>query len=70
MGNVQKLMDAGLIASSAALSQADQAVINGLTDQEVSALISINSKLPADFKQRNFGSAGPQQSARIIGIVF
>ena len=70
MGNVKRLMDAGIIAAGAALSQADQDVINRLTDDEVSALISINSKLPSDFKQRNFGSAGAQQSSHIIGIVF
>ena len=70
MGNVQRLMDAGIIAAGAALSPADQDIINRLTDDEVSALISINSKLPSDFKQRNFASAGAQPSARIIGIVF
>lgn len=61
MNNVQRLMQAGLIQANAALSPADQQLINSLTDDEVSALISVKGKLGDDFVQRN---------NRTIGIVF
>jgi hypothetical protein len=75
-------MEAGLIAANAAFNEADQAVINSLTDQEVSALISISQKIPASFLQQHAGAtavAGAQgdakaaqiaPSSRTIGIVF
>lgn len=63
MNNVQKLMQAGVIHASAAFSAADQQVINSLTDAEVSALISVKSKLGDEFLQRNLAS-------QTIGIVF
>ncbi|HSY11314.1 MAG TPA: aroma-sacti cluster domain-containing protein [Verrucomicrobiae bacterium] len=63
MNNVQRLTQAGLILpnAAAALNPADQQLINSLTDDEVSALISVKSKLGDDFAQRN---------SRTIGIVF
>ena len=71
MGNLAKLMDAGIIAPGAALNQADQDVINSLTSEEVSALISIKGKLTAEFVQRNLGGGGGgQRGAQSMGIVF
>lgn len=71
MSNISRLMDAGIIAAGAALNPADQQVVDSLTDDEVSALISIKSKLTADFVQRNFpSSATPAPGTRTIGIVF
>ncbi len=74
MSNLSRLTDAGLIASNASFSEADQAVINSLSEDEVSALISISQKVPKDFLQRHCTSgagiaaaAGPGQS---VGIVF
>jgi hypothetical protein len=74
LGNVARLTEAGVIVTGAALSQEDQDLINGLTPEEVSALISIKSKLTPGFIQRNLsggaaaGLRGAQQQA--IGIVF
>ena len=70
MGNLQKLMQAGIVAAGAALTQADQDLINGLTDQEVSALISIKGKLSADFVQRHLSASDTRGGAQTIGIVF
>jgi hypothetical protein len=73
MGNVSKLMDAGIISAGATLSQEDQELINSLSPSEVDALISIKSKLTPGFVQRNLGGSstaalsGAQQA---IGIVF
>jgi len=69
MRNISRLTDAGIIAAGAALSQADQDLINSLTDAEVSALISIKSKLTPDFVQRHLGT-GPAPAGRVIGIIF
>lgn len=68
MGNIQRLMDAGIIPGGFALSDSDQQVINSLTDDEVSALISIRSKLTPDFIQK-LQSGGAQRGAS-MGIVF
>jgi hypothetical protein len=71
VGNVEKLMQAGIIGAGAALSEDDQKLINSLTDQEVSALISIKGKLTADFVQRNLGGgAAGARGAQTMGIVF
>ncbi len=72
MSNLSRLTEAGLIAPSATLSEADQGVINSLSDAEVSALISISQKLPQDFVQRHFGSATAlaPTAGRTVGIVF
>jgi len=68
MGNIQRLMDAGIVPGGAALSQADQDIINSLTDEEVSALISIRSKLTPEFIQKL--QAGGAQRGPALGIVF
>jgi len=65
MANVDQLAAAGLIASgAAALTAEDQEVINKLTPEEVSALISVKSKLTPGFIQRNL------TGAKSSGIVF
>jgi hypothetical protein len=69
MGNIGKLMDAGIISAGAALSQEDQNVINSLTPDEVSALISIKAKLTPGFIQRNL-SGSPTRGEQSMGIVF
>lgn len=69
MGNVSQLMDAGIIAAGAALSQEDQDLINSLTPEEVAALISVKSKLTPGFVQRNLTSGGTRGEAS-MGIVF
>jgi hypothetical protein len=43
--NVQRLQKAGIIAVKHNLTEADQAKVNGLTESEVSALISARQKL-------------------------
>ncbi len=68
MGNIQRLMDAGIVPGGAALSQSDQDVINSLTADEVSALISIRSKLTPEFIQKL--QAGGAQRGAALGIVF
>ena len=72
MGNVSKLMDAGVISAGASLSQEDQDLINSLSPAEVDALISIKSKLTPGFIQRNLGgsAAAGLSAQRTIGIVF
>ncbi len=71
MSNISKLTSAGLIAAGASFSDADQALLESLSDDEVNALISIKQKLPAEFLQRNC-SGGPQAAAGgpALGIVF
>ena len=65
MANVDQLAAAGLIAGgAAALTAEDQEVINKLTPEEVSALISVKSKLTPGFIQRNL------TGAKSSGIVF
>jgi hypothetical protein len=68
MGNIEKLMQAGIIPGGMALSDADQEVINSLTDQEVAALISIKGKLTPEFTQKL--QAGGAQRGAAFGIVF
>ena len=75
--NVSKLKEHGLIHSHANLSEADKATVNGLSDTEVNSLISMKSKLPADFIKRHAGvdtaepnTADPKPGAHTVGIVF
>jgi hypothetical protein len=82
MSNLSRLTQAGLIVANAAFNEADHAIIDSLSDQEVSALISISQKIPASFLQQHAGAtavAGAQGDAkatqiapasRTIGIVF
>jgi hypothetical protein len=72
MSNLSRLTAAGIIVSSATFNQADQATLDSLTDDEVSALISINQKVPASFLQQHCGvqTAQPAPNVRTIGIVF
>ena len=81
MDNVGKLTQAGLISASASLNQEDKDLVNGLSDQEVSALISVKNKLTSGFVQRNLApAAGGTAPARAqpgggpaepsMGIVF
>jgi len=69
VGNVEKLTKAGLITSAAALKPADHDLIEKLTEQEVAALISIKSKLTADFTDRHL-SATATGVRPAVGIVF
>ena len=68
MGNIARLMEAGIIPGGMALSQADQDVINSLTDDEVSALISIKGKLTPEFVQKL--AAGGTARGAAVGIIF
>ncbi len=71
MANLDQLMAAGLISGGTALSQEDQDIINSLTPDEVSALISIKSKLTPGFIQRNLGGgATGTRGQASMGIVF
>lgn len=72
MSNLSTLTTAGLIAQGATFSAEDQQLIESLTQDEVSALISVKNKLNAAFVSRNIGSAAvPAGSpAKTIGIVF
>lgn len=65
MATVDQLTAAGLISGgAAALTPEDREIINSLTPDEVSALISVKNKLTPGFIQRNL--AGEKSS----GIVF
>jgi len=72
MSKLKKLQDAGVIDASATFDAADQAVINSLTDNEITALISIYDKLPPEFmaKHAKQSTAKTKPAARTIGIVF
>jgi hypothetical protein len=70
MGNIDQLTQAGIIPANAALSQADQDVVNSLTPAEVSALISIKGKLTQGFIQRNLSGGGLAENKPSMGIVF
>lgn len=73
MSNLSRLQGAGIIAANANFSDADQQVVDSLTDDEVSALISIKQKVPASFLQQHTqeaGVAGIAPANRTIGIVF
>jgi len=64
MANLDQLTAAGLIPSGTALNPDDEKIINSLTPAEVSALISVKSKLTPGFIQRNLAAE------RSSGIVF
>jgi hypothetical protein len=70
MSNLSRLQGAGIIAANANFSQSDQAVIDSLSDDEVSALISIKQKVPASFFDQHTQAAGVAPANRTIGIVF
>ena len=70
MSNLSRLQAAGIIAANAAFSASDQQIIDSLTDDEVSALISIKQKVPASFFEQHAQTAGIAPSNRTIGIVF
>ena len=76
MSNLSRLQDAGIIAKGAQFDAADQKTIDSLSDVEVSALISISKKLPADFLQRHTAGGGSPQAmaaapgTQTVGIVF
>jgi len=64
MANIDQLTAAGIIAPGAQLSPEHQDVVNSLTPDEVSALISVKSKLTPSF-QEHLESDQSQ-----LGIVF
>ena len=68
MANIDTLKTAGLISQSATFNATDQAIIDSLTAAEVSALVSVQGKLTAEFIANNIGSAGA--ATKTIGIVF
>jgi hypothetical protein len=69
--NVSTLKQHGLIHHEAKLSAEDEKTVNGLSDDEVKALVSIKKKLPHGFIQRHTGVDSPEASAsRTVGIVF
>ena len=70
MSNLSRLQGAGIIAANAAFSASDQQIIDSLTDDEVSALISVKQKVPDSFFQQHTGAAGIAPANRTIGIVF
>jgi hypothetical protein len=75
MSNLSRLQEAGIIAANASFSSSDQQIIDSLTDDEVSALISIKQKVPDSFLQQHVGAsgsaaAGIAPASRTIGIVF
>ena len=72
MSNLSRLAGAGIIAANATFSQSDQDILNSLTDDEVSALISISQKVPSSFLQQHCGvqTAPASPGVRTIGIVF
>ena len=72
MSNISRLTGAGLIASGTVFSTDDQNTINSLSDDEVTALVSISQKVSLDFLSRNCGSASPAASptTHSVGIVF
>ena len=69
MSNLATLITGGVISAANALSDADKATIESLSGDEVTALISIHSKVGADFLTRNCSSPTPSP-AHPVGIVF
>ncbi len=69
MSNLTTLISGGVISGTNALSDADKATIESLSSDEVTALISIHTKVSADFLTRNCSSPNPSP-AHPVGIVF
>jgi hypothetical protein len=70
MSNLSRLQGAGIIAANATFNASDQQIIDSLTDDEVSALISVKQKVPASFFDQHAQAAGAAPANRTIGIVF
>lgn len=69
MSNLSRLQAAGIVAANANFNPSDQQIIDSLTDDEVSALISVKQKVPASFFEQH-AQAGIAPANRTIGIVF
>jgi hypothetical protein len=69
MSNLSRLQAAGIVAATANFNPSDQAIIDSLSDDEVSALISVKQKVPASFFEQH-AQAGIAPANRTIGIVF
>lgn len=61
--NVQKLKDAGSLPEDAKLDEAETAVINDLSEEEVQMLIGIRKKLDAERARRGTDAVlgGPEE---------
>ena len=72
MSNLSRLTDAGLVSANANFNESDMNTINSLSDDEVSALISVSQKVPSSFLQQHCStqSTAPSPSGRTVGIVF
>jgi len=70
MANVDKLKEAGIIKGHASLSPEDHDVINRLTPDEVSALISVKGKLTPEFEKKHLSSSSGKPGEPSMGIVF
>ena len=51
--NVSRLITAGILDPNAELTPDDMAALESLTDAEVTTIISVKSKLGAEFFERN-----------------
>ena len=65
MSNLERLERAGLIRSGYEFSQEDKRLLDGLSEEEVEALISVKRKVGEDFLRRHTCGAYPP-----VGIVF
>ena len=65
MSNMEQLERAGLIRSGHRFSEEDKRLIEGLSEDEVKALISVKRKVGDDFLRRNTSGTTPP-----IGMVF
>ncbi len=68
MAHVDRLKKEGIIAHDADLSEHDHKVINSLTDDEVSALVSIKKKITPEFEKKHL--ARKEGAPSSVGIVF
>ena len=70
MSNITTLMNAGLIAANAVFSPGDTAIIEGLSTDEVNALINVYNACGTTFLQNNTGCNPVPGPGHPIGIVF
>lgn len=72
MANVDTLVTAGLIVNAARINAADQAAINALSADEITALINVYTTVGIKLLQNNCGTSdiAPSATGHALGIVF
>jgi hypothetical protein len=72
MANVDTLVSAGLIVNASRISAGDQATINALSADEITALINVYNTVGVKLLQNNCGTSDIAATAtgHALGIVF